>query len=88
MNALDTNGKLFGEVIALRIVLQRVLAQMASQTNSFDEVLKAEHSAALSDLAQMEINDDVPARAELIRMHAERVIDQMHTAMRQGKRQK
>lgn len=82
---LNEAGKLFGEVIALRIVLQRVLAQLAAQSGNFDAVIRLEHEAALGDLSRMQISDDRAGRGELIRMHAERVIDEMHSVMQQGR---
>ena len=81
MDKLNTTGKLFGEITALRIVMQRLLGQMASQTGNFDEVLRTEHAAALIDLSHLDIADVDPARGEGIRMHAEQVIEQMHTVI-------
>ena len=83
MHDLNATGKLFGEVIALRIVLQRLLAQLAAQTEDFEATLRHEHIAALDDLSRMKAVDDDADRAQAILMHAEQVIDQMHTIMRQ-----
>lgn len=82
---LGTTEMLFGEVIALRIVLQRLLGQLAAQSGHFDAVMQLEHAAALDDLTRMKIANDRPGRGELIRMHAERVIDEMHSVMSQGR---
>jgi len=83
---LDTVGKLCAEVTALRIVLQRLFAQLAIQTGQFEAVMRKEHAAALADLASLKILHEDPKISAAIRAHAEQVIDQMHTSMRPGKR--
>lgn len=83
--SLDDMGRIFGEIIALRLVTQRLLAQLASKTGDFEGTLTKELEAVMEDLKRMDINDADPKRAERIRMHAESVLDQMHTNMRKGR---
>lgn len=82
MDELNATGKLFGEVIALRIAVKRLLAHWADSTGDFDGALRSEHGAALDDLGRMAVSDDDPQRRRMIVMHAERVIDEIYTTMK------
>ena len=76
--------RLFAEVIALRIALQRTMAHLGSALGDMSGFLASEHRSALDDLTRMEINDFNETRATEIRMMAESVLDQMYTTMQQG----
>ena len=70
------------EVLALRVVTQRLLFQLAAQSGDPHDILRYEHQAALADLARMEFPGLAPERREAVLAHAESVLDAIHTAMR------
>ncbi len=81
MDQLRATEKLFAEVTALRVAFKRLNAQFAMATGQFESYMAQEHQNALTDLANFTIFDEDPQRAEAIRMHAERVIDEIYTSM-------
>jgi hypothetical protein len=80
----DATARLFAEVLALRIVTQRLAAHMGAAFGDMNRFLRSEHGMALGDLSRTEINDVDPERAQAIREMAESVVDRMYTVMRQG----
>ncbi len=67
-----------GEVIGLRVVVQRLLAEAITHRAAGAEELRAEHECALEDLRRYQIVAE-PAVAETVRAHAERVVDDIFT---------
>ena len=81
----ETSEQLFAEIVALRLVLQRVNGRLATfHPDGFKAYMKEEIEAAHGDLRRMQINDTDPQRAINIRLKAEAVIDQMYGNMREG----
>lgn len=85
MDGPPATARLFAEVIALRLVLQRVNAHIGQVMGDMPRYLQDEHKAALDDLSRMQIADDNPERAAEILMMSESVIDQIYGVMREGK---
>ena len=73
---------MYGEVVAMKLVLQRTIAQLAAQTGNMESILKIEHARAIEEFRHQEIVDDDPDRLEQIRAHGESVIDQIYTGIR------
>lgn len=80
----EATARLFAEVIALRIVTQRLAAHMGNAFGDMNGFLASEHEMALGDLSRMEVNDVDPSRSIAIREMAESVLDRMYTVMRSG----
>lgn len=79
---LNSTDRLLAEVTALRIVLQRVLFQLAHQTGDHEAILREEHASALADLERVRFVGFSQERTEAIHAHAQKVLDEVHTAMR------
>lgn len=73
---------LFGELIGLRIVVQRLLGRAGADTAMSVEGLGAEHEASLRDLGTYRIVCDDPVLEASVRACAERGIDDMFTVAR------
>lgn len=84
MDGTEATERLFAEVIALRLVTQRLAAQLGTAFGDMTGFLAHEHAGALDDLTRFEINDQAPDRRERIRARAESVIDQIYSVMREG----
>ena len=71
---------LYGEVAALRVVVERLLAHMAFKAGDVVGVTRREHEQALEQLSRIEFFGGAPSdRMEAVRAHAEAVLDQIHT---------
>ncbi len=78
---------LYGEVCALQLVVQRLVAQEAVASGyDMQKVLRAEHGQASEELKQMRLITDQPERAHLILSHAQAVIDQIYSVASTTKR--
>lgn len=78
-NRLTPFEMLFGDICALQLVVQRLVAQEALRTgHPLHKVLAAEHAQASEELARMEIISDVPSRNRAILDHAQHVLDQIY----------
>lgn len=81
MSALTPLQEIHGELLALRIVVQRLLGQMAVDSG-FDvaTVIRAEHEQASASLSQSRIfAPGAPAEAELGALaHAQAVLDDIY----------
>lgn len=79
MRPLSPIGTLYGEVFALQIIVQRLVAQEAMRSgHSLEKVLRAEHGQASIELSRMTLISDAPGRAEEMLMHAQSVFDQIY----------
>lgn len=80
--ALKEVDRLVAETTAQRIVIQRLLFQLASQVGDRAAILRQEHKAAMDDLSRVNFLGASQERSEALQGHAQRVLDEMHTAMR------
>lgn len=80
MPALSSIETLYGEIFAMQIVLQRLVAQEAMRSSAeFQMVLRAEHGQATSELASMNVITDHPGSSAAILAHAQSVLDQIYS---------
>jgi hypothetical protein len=79
---LNPSERLTAETAALRIVLQRLLWQLANQVGDPNVILPQEHEAALRDLEKITFVGASQERDNAFRAHAQRVLDEIHIAMR------
>jgi hypothetical protein len=73
------------EVLAVQIVVQRILANIAHGTGDFAGTLRKSHQQCLADLENYEIRSGggAPSReADDIRAQAQAALDRMHTFLR------
>jgi hypothetical protein len=80
-NDLMATERLVADVAALRVVVQRLLYQIAAQAGDPTEILPREQASALLDLAKVAFVGADPGRDAEIRSHAQRVLGEIHTAM-------
>jgi hypothetical protein len=67
---------LYAEMSAIQIVVQRLLGQMAINSgHDPQKVLDAEHEEASGDLARTDFGPAPPDRLEVIRAHAQSILD-------------
>lgn len=71
--------QLHGETLALQIVVQRLIGQMAlSSKHDPQIVLRAEHGQASAELAQSDVSSDPPGDEDAIRAHAQNLLDDIY----------
>lgn len=78
MDGTEATKRLFAEVIALRIVAQRLTIQLGLVHGDVLGFVAHEHEAALQAIQSYELNDTNPERAAAIRELAGAVIDQIY----------
>lgn len=79
MSALTPLHEIHGELLALRIVVQRLLGQMAVDSG-FDvrSVMRAEHEQASASLAISRLLGAPPEAEAAVLAHAQSVIDDIY----------
>ena len=70
-----------GEIIALRVIVERSLVQSAFTA----EALRSEQATAVENLSNMEIDQSQSERTTAIRDHAAAVLDEVYTVARAHK---
>lgn len=80
MSKLTPIETLYGEVFAMQIVMQRLVAQEALRSGfDFQLVLRAEHGQASAELSTMNVIADQPDSSAAILAHAQSVLDQIYS---------
>ena len=75
----DLNARLWGEVIALRVIVGRLLGITIPDRMTDEEGFSGHLKMCQAALALQDISDVVPGRADKIRAYAEGVIDNLCT---------
>lgn len=84
MNDLDPTGRLFAQLIALRLVVQDILNRQASEAPDRNTFLRTTHAGVHDDLTRFIITNGDPARNAKIVAFADAAIDEIFAPLREG----
>jgi hypothetical protein len=76
--ALPTADALYGEVLALRVVVQHLLTKSALASSDPKDSVRSAHERATDELAGIVVDGGPPERIEALRIHAGTVLDSIY----------